>query len=491
MLTAVRDWTEKSRRRFVFPSIPVLAALFVGLAVASGVYLFALTAGGRFELFSPVWYGRTFNSMLLHLLEGRFDVDPATIGNEGVLRDGLVYAYFGIVPALARLLLIWMPGFAFTDFTRVACLAAVILMAGFNLSSLATVWRARGRPECQELLVLFALAILLGGAQIQFLRPSIFQEVILWAGALSAGFVFFAVRGYHSESGFSTGVMSGLAVTAGLCLLTRVSTALGLYIAFALLWLSLAWRIFRNREARSAFTPLIVSAAIVFTFAVIAGAINTMRWGSPFAFTDPHNYIWTYMAPERVQRMSEYGLFNPVRVGYMLLYYFFPVWIFHNVDGGLLWESFRQRTVDSVELPPSSFFVTDPLLVGLTGYFLIQVVRGKAAIERAVAVPLVAGLMVPIGFMLTFASATFRYRMEFYPLLEFGAFLGFGVLLSRAVNPPTRPFAYAAYGSIVAAFGAWLLYGLSPLGSADTVLGSKDAVSFYRSALSGTGSHDH
>lgn len=486
-LTAAPDWTEKSRSRFALPDIPVLIWLFVGLAIASGVYLFTLSAGGRFGVTEPVWYGRTFNSMLLHLLDGRFDVDPATIGNEGVLHNGLVYAYFGVLPALARLPLMAFPGFAFTDYTRIACLAAVVIMAAFNLLSLATVWRARGRPERQDLLVLFALAILLGGPQIQFLRPSIFQEVILWAGALAAGFVCFALRGYYSERGFSTGVMAGLAVMAGLCLLTRVSTGLGLYIAFGLLWLVLAWRTQPSRGDRrqlvSAPTPLIVSAAIVFVFAGITGFINFMRWGNPLEFTDPHSYIWAFMAPERTRLVSEYGEFNLIRIGYMLAYYFFPIWVLHAADGSLLWSAFQHRVIDSIELPPSSLLVTDPLLIGLAVFCLLQIIRGKQGIDRPVALSLMAGLAVPIGLVLTLASATFRYRMEFYPFFGFSAFLGFGTLLSRAASPPARWFAFAAYGSILAAFAAWLLYGLSPLGSVDTVLGSKDVGSFYRSAI--------
>ena len=46
------------------------------------------------SLFRPVFYGLAFNSMLLHLLQGTFDVDPATIGPEGFVRNGLTYSLF-------------------------------------------------------------------------------------------------------------------------------------------------------------------------------------------------------------------------------------------------------------------------------------------------------------------------------------------------------------------------------------------------------------
>src|SRR5712691_3708883 len=91
-------------------------ALFLLLLPALYYYAFLLTMAGSTGLFQPVTYGLTFNSMLSHLLEGRFDVDPATIGPEGFLRDGAVYAYFGIFPALFRALFLPLPDFATTDF---------------------------------------------------------------------------------------------------------------------------------------------------------------------------------------------------------------------------------------------------------------------------------------------------------------------------------------------------------------------------------------
>src|SRR5229473_7397933 len=103
------------------------AALFL-LLPAVGYYALLLTAGGSSGLFAPVMHGLTFNSMLLHLLHGRFDVDPAVIGYEGYLRDGSVYAYFGLLPALLRAPFLLLPDFATTDFTRFSCLLADSLM---------------------------------------------------------------------------------------------------------------------------------------------------------------------------------------------------------------------------------------------------------------------------------------------------------------------------------------------------------------------------
>src|SRR5258708_26749880 len=104
--------------------------LLLWVLPAALYYAFLLCAGTS-GLFSPAEHGMVFNSMLLHLLQGRFDVDPAAVGDEGYLRDGAVYAYFGIFPALFRAFFLWLPDFAQTDLTRTSCLASLAMMACF------------------------------------------------------------------------------------------------------------------------------------------------------------------------------------------------------------------------------------------------------------------------------------------------------------------------------------------------------------------------
>jgi hypothetical protein len=77
-----------------------------------------------------------------------------------------------------------------------------------------------------------ALAILFAGAQIEFLRSSLYEEVRLWAGALAAIFVYLAVRGILADV-FTRSALSGMAAIAGLALLTRGSVAIGLYPPWA------------------------------------------------------------------------------------------------------------------------------------------------------------------------------------------------------------------------------------------------------------------
>src|SRR5208337_3713923 len=88
-------------------------------AVVHGIYQSDRKLQLTLLVFMLIWYGvllgvswrlllwsnpmnLTFNSMLDHLLLGRFDVDPQIVGWEGFVRGGRVYAYWGIWCALVR-----------------------------------------------------------------------------------------------------------------------------------------------------------------------------------------------------------------------------------------------------------------------------------------------------------------------------------------------------------------------------------------------------
>jgi hypothetical protein len=477
------DAVGSVRRGWGYPSrSAAINWAFVLLCLAPAVAYYAvLISLGFTSFFTPAVHGLTFNQMLRSLLHGSFDVDPQTIGTEGRLRNGLTYSYFGILPALLRLPFLVCANFANTDYTRLSCVAAVGVMAGFKLASVLTVWRASGRTDRPELPALFAMAILAGGPQIQFLRSVIYEEVLLWAVALASGFVYLVIRGYYSEEGFTARLLALLAATAGLCLLTRVSTALGLYIALGLLMLQLSWRAMPGAgPARlvAALVPIIQAGAILCAFLAIAGFINYERWGNPLVFAGESDVP---AISDSLGSAGEFGRFNAIRLGYALAYYFLPVWAVQTADGSLLWSAFAHRTIYAVELPPSSFFISDPLTIGLAIFALVQLLRHKHVLNRAILGPVLAGLFVPILLILTFSSMTFRYRLEFYPFFDLCAFLGFGVLMSRPENPPLRSFAVAAFGGVVTAHALWLLYMLTPLGDASQLLGGTDVMSLYRS----------
>lgn len=472
-------------------------ARIVLLAFAALYYSFLLT-GGDFALWGP---GKglelTFNSMLEHLLKGEFDVDPSTVGDEGFARDGSTYAYWGIFLALIRLPLLLVPGGLGLDVEPLSCLIAVWLSAYVKLRTLGLVFRDTERTPVRSLVFwALALSIVFAGPQIEFLKASLYQEVCLWAGTLAAVFVYCAVRGI-SEARFAVPVLCCMALTAGLVLLTRVSVGVGLYAALGLLLVSIviSETISAHGEAKGnmviarfvshALSPrCLLPGVILVAFAALAGLVNFYRWGDPLVFANYDTYIANKFYLDRLPRTEAYGLFNLSRVPFGLIYYLFPIWMLRRGDGQLLFEEDQTRLIDSAELPPSSFLLTDPLLVLLTGFlcWTLASKRVVAEINKVHTLALLAGLAAPCLLMLSAISMTFRYRIDFYPFLEFGAFVGCLILCKVNWNrwSFSRVRAWCVAGTLVGISASELvlfLYKLSPFGPANTYL--RDGVFTY------------
>ena len=105
----------------------------------------------------------------------------------------------------------------------------------------------------------------------------------------------------------------------------------------------------------------------------------------------------------------------------------------------------------------------------------------SASLRQTVAIS--AGLAVPIGLMLTAISMSYRYRMEFYPLLEFAGLLAIPRLSAAGFGPGFRKIAIAATViGIVGAHAELLLYKVSPYGPGEWNL-QNGIVELYRWAL--------
>jgi hypothetical protein len=95
--------------------------------------------------------------------------------------------------------------------------------------------------------------------------------------------------------------------------------------------------------------------------------------------------------------------------------------------------------MDAMELPPGSFFLTDPFLLGLAAF-------GIFAIGDRARAGLLIGLSVPPVLMLCAISMAHRYRMEFYPLLFLAAL--FGLEVSSRQPTTTRRLRVAIVASV-------------------------------------------
>jgi hypothetical protein len=175
--------------------------------------------------------------------------------------------------------------------------------------------------------------------------------------------------------------------------------------------------------------------------------------------------------PDRPVRADLYGFFNVRRIPFGLVYYFFPVWVLHNGSGHLFFDSFQARMFDAVELPPSSFFLTDLLPICFIAFLVYALKTGRSKVLQPVGrwLALAAGLVVPCFLMLAAIYMSYRYRMEFYPVMDLLAFLGlYAVVSDEALlakfSRSWRWMLTATVVSVIASFAMLVLYELSEFG---------------------------
>jgi hypothetical protein len=364
-------------------------------------------------------FGLAFNSMAEHLLMGRFDVDPDAIGSEGFDIGDRTVSYFGIFCALLRLPLVLVPGLAKIDITWWSCQLGALIAAYFQVRAIALVWTPASPPRQVWLGAGLLITVLFGSQHIQFLRPSIYQEPINWGFCHACAFIFLAMRGFIAPRGFDRGTLCWMAVCAGLALLTRGSFGVGLYAAFGLFLLA-------RGHVRAWPAPV----CILLIFMVLTGIVNEGRWGNPLVFADFSLFNLSQdVTPDRLGRYAAYGSFNPARLWLGLSYYFLPIWTWVRTDGHVLFAETQATLMDAMELPPGSFFVTDPFLLGLAA-------AGVFAIRDRARAALLLGLLGQALLILCAIGMSHRYRAEFYPLLFLAGLFG---AAAPARSPRTTP----------------------------------------------------
>jgi hypothetical protein len=471
--------------------------VFAGLL---GAYYWVLLTTGNRNPFLPVPMGMVFNSMAEHLVHGSFEVSPAAIGFESFVRDGGTYAYWGVFCAVLRMPLLLLPGGIGTDITALSSWTAIMLGVWFRLRSLALV--ARMVPDGRDKRFLIAVCtavVLLSGAQTAFMRLSIYQEICFWAGALASGFVYGALR-CLLEDRYPAARLTWMAILAGLTFNARVSTGIGLYAALALLMARLLLlpqpESFARRLAGLA-APLVVLVA----FAAGAGVVNYGRWGNPLVFVDFSSYqIYAEAAhADNPVRLHTYGAFNIQRIPFGILYYFLPIWILPRGGEAYLFQDWQRRLIEVAELPPSSFLLTDLLFIILLCCLAwhLATARRRSVVPWGNTTLVLAGLTAPALLMLCAIDMCYRYRIEFYPLFDFGGFLGlYTVLALRQGRPMSRRLRFglmaAAIVGIAGSHAACAVYKISPLGSVlrtmpDGVFEGYKSLAISRAGATGAG----
>lgn len=220
------------------PSAATLGWRELALIWAAGLACAALLIANKPDATPD--YSLVFNEMLTRLLHGRFDISPATIGDEAIVYHGHTYAYFGLFCALLRLPLV-LVGQTGLDIAKPSMILAAAVSLAARLAALnLALNRADGVSRRVRLILLAAVA--LGGESLQYLRPGLFQEVCSWGAALAAVFVLLTVVRIFGSGRRTARLYAGMALVAGLELLCRVSFGMALYAALGLMLCVEAWR---------------------------------------------------------------------------------------------------------------------------------------------------------------------------------------------------------------------------------------------------------
>ena len=362
----------------------------LALLLAFAIYAALLTRGG-FDLAGAEPLGLTYNSMLAHMLHGRWDVDPSAIGFEAFIHDGRAYAYFGPVPALLRLPLTLLPGWDGIHVERASCLAAILVGVGSQCRAVLFALPPEARRLAPGMAPILALACALGGPPLLLgLKGAlIYHEAILWAWAFAVLFVAIALDGIGREGGPGARHLVGMSLCAGLCLLTRSTTGAGLVLAVGLFLLDGLVRMRASPSwsgwLRRSWSPILLLAA----FLAATALVNEGRWHDPLRFADLRlQTIVLQYFPDRLSRLREYGMFNPRRIWLGAAYYLLPVWV-APLQAVLPLGSRIARLFDAAERPASSLLLTDPLWCLLAGYGLVLALRRQVTGR---VLPLLAGL---------------------------------------------------------------------------------------------------
>jgi hypothetical protein len=424
--------------------------VFAGLLVVIAVDYLFLLSNGTFELFAPEMFDRVFNNMLVHLLHGEFTVDSSVVDYEGFTRNGKTYSYFGIFPALLRLVAMPFTDVAAVELARASCLTAVVIFVALQLRMLLLAHNSLPlASQIPWLLTVMAAATVLSGPQLYILgTASIYQEPILWSAAMAAAFNLIVLRAALGGGGLRGRDLVSLAVLAGLAINTRPTIGVALYLGTVLLVMWAAWRWHfgerrlsaRTRPVRTPIRALLHDPSILLPIAVLGllgiavSVVNFERWGNPLTFGDFHYNYWIRHNPTRLAALENYGDLNLGRMWVGALYYATGIpYLLKSVPP---FEAYLGSRFVSIEAPPIIPLFTNPLTILLAGIGLYRLWSGPQLQADGAAILRIALIGNASAVVLIFMASglAMRYRFDLAPFVTLAALVGYRSLSLTAAE---------------------------------------------------------
>jgi hypothetical protein len=415
--------------------------VFAGLLVVIAVYYLFLLSNGTFELFAPEMFDRVFDNMLVHLLHGEFTVDWSVIDYEAFTRNGKTYSYFGIFPALIRLVAMPFTDVATVELARASCLTAVVIFVALQLRMLLIAHNSL--PPGSRVpwaLTVMAAATVFSGPQLYILGTAyIYQEPILWSAAMAAAFNLIVLRAALGGTGLRSRDLVSMAVLAGLAINTRPTIGVALYLGTVLLVMWTAWRRHEGERRLSAnprgigtaIAALLRDRSVLWPVVVLGllgiavSVVNFERWGNPLTFGDFHYNYWIRHNPTRLAALENYGDLNLGRMWIGALYYATGIpYVLKSVPP---FGAYLQARYVAIEAPPIIPLLTNPLTIFLAGIGLYRLwTKPRLPVDSAAILRLaLIGNASAVAMIFMASGLALRYRFDLAPFMTLAAVVGY------------------------------------------------------------------
>jgi len=433
----------------------------VGVALTSIPYLWILWdlwTGGVDPLRSEPSDGNFYDLQARAMFAGHLWLPKGAIGVEAFVHDGRQYTYFGLFPSLLR-----MPVLVFTHSLDGRLTAPSILLAWVATALFASllVWRVRvlvrgqallGRGEAASLGVI--VASVTGGSVLVDLAatPWVFDEDFAWSVALTVGSLFALLGLLESPSRRRVLACGALMMATSL---DRAPTAYGCEIAA---FLVAAWFLSGRAgdERRRWWLPVVAVGLVPL---VVAGLVNTAKFGSPFALPMAAE-VWTSMNAHRREFLAANGgrAFSPAFLPSTLLAYMgpgglhfsavFPFVTLPTTPPKVVGGAFLDLTYPTASVPASM-----PLFFLLACWGSVSAFRARPAGKTALArIPLV-GAAAGCSATLLWGYIADRYLADLMPFFILAAAVGVADVWRRLDGRTRR--ARRSAGALIAALGAF------------------------------------
>jgi hypothetical protein len=413
-------------------------ALLLGFVLPAFVYALVITRGSL-NLFDDEYGWQAYNAYALALANGRTDVPLEAIGAEGFIIDGRVYMYYGMLPAFARWLL--MP-FLDLEETPVSLLMTWLFCtigAGALQAAVLRIYWSIGRrtPAAKGLLLAASLGVWLGSGPWLAVQNGNFYHEPFAAGLMLAGIAIYLLVDDAVLQARMPPVrrLCLYALLAGLAVFTRQTMAVSLYaLALALIVAPILIEGWSRARVLLVIRRAVLPIAILAAFGVAYIWTNLVRFdGDSYPMESYGYYILfdslkdttQYFADKfrRLESMESVGRFHLVRIVPNLIYYLiggadFRTELIERLGGGY--------TIAFGHPVRLLLAWAVPLLFAFAGFWGSLARPGRLYRLALVAAVGTGGLL-----QLAYATASYRYATEFWPIIVLLLCLGLAWALRK------------------------------------------------------------